>query len=162
MLGKTHAAAGVCAGAGLAMATATSPLAGAVIIGESWLGFLLPDIDHKNSKISKKLKLTGFIARLFAGHRTLFHNPLFYTAIFVAFWYLRQEVAVFLTPLFMGIGTHLLLDAFTPMGVPLLPTLQLHLGNIRTGSGSENAVCGLLTLTLLGISAWLAVTRGLL
>lgn len=162
MLGKTHTAAGVCAGVGLTMAVATSPLTGAVIIGESWLGALLPDIDHKNSKISKRLKLTGFIARLFAGHRTLFHNPLFYTAIYAVLWCLRQDLARLLIPLFVGIGTHLFLDAMTPMGVPLLPNIKLHLGNIRTGSGVEHAIYSLLIVAGFGISVWAAVSRGLL
>lgn len=162
MLGKTHAAAGVCAGIGLTMAVATSPLAGAVIIGESWLGSLLPDIDHKNSKISKKLKLTRFIARLFAGHRSLFHNPLTYAAVYAILRYSRPDLARFLIPLFMGIGTHLFLDALTPMGIPLLPNLRLHLGNIRTGSGVEHAIYSLLIVAGFSISAWVAVAQGLL
>lgn len=162
MLGKTHAAAGACAGIGIAIATATSPAVGAAIIGESWLGSLLPDIDHKNSKISKKLKLTGFIARLFAGHRTLFHNPLFYTAAYAALRYSRPDLTKFLVPLFVGIGTHLFLDALTPMGVPLLPNLRLHLGNIRTGSGTEHAIYSLLIAAGFGITAWASVARGLL
>lgn len=162
MLGKTHAAAGICAGIGLTMAVATSPLAGAVIIGESWLGSLFPDIDHKNSKISKKLKLTGFIARLFAGHRTLFHNPLTYAAVYAILRYFRPDLARFLVPLFMGIGTHLFLDTLTPMGIPLLPNLRLHIGNIRTGSGAEHAIYSFLTVAGFGISAWAIVARGLL
>ena len=101
MLGKTHAAASVCAGFGLAVAVAENPLTGAVIIGKSWLGSLLPDIDHKNSKISKKLKLTGFIVRLFTGHRALFHNPLLYAAVYAALWHFRPDLAKFLIPLFI-------------------------------------------------------------
>lgn len=162
MLGMTHTAAGVCAGIGLTMAVATSPLAGAVIIGESWLGSLFPDIDHKNSKISKELKLTGFIVRLFAGHRTLFHNPFTYAAVYAILRYSRPDLAGFLVPLFMGIGTHLFLDALTPMGIPLLPNLRLHLGNIHTGSGNEKVVCCLLIITGIGAFAWLVKSRGLL
>lgn len=162
MLGKTHAVAGICAGVGLTTAVAASPLAGAVIVGESWLGSLFPDIDHKNSKISKKMKLTGFIARLFAGHRTLFHNPLTYAAVYAILRYFRPDLARFLVPLFMGIGTHLFLDALTPMGIPLLPNLRLHMGNIRTGSGAEHAIYSLLIVAGFGISAWAAVVQGLL
>lgn len=162
MLGKTHVVAGICAGVGLTTAVAASPLAGAVIIGESWLGSLFPDIDHKNSKISKKMKLTGFIARLFAGHRTLFHNPLTYAAVYAILRYFRPDLARVLVPLFMGIGTHLFLDALTPMGIPLLPNLRLHMGNIRTGSGVEHAIYSLLIVVGFGISAWAAVVQGLL
>ena len=162
MLGKTHAAASVCAGFGLAVAVAENPLTGAVIIGESWLGSLLPDIDHKNSKISKKLKLTGFIVRLFTGHRALFHNPLLYAAVYAALWHFRPDLANFLIPLFMGIGTHLFLDALTPMGVPILPNRRLHMGNIRTGSSVEHAIYSLLIVAGFGISVWGAGVRGLL
>ena len=76
-----------------------------------------------------------------------------------------REVVMFphaIIPLFVGIGTHLFLDAMTPMGVPLLPNIKLHLGNIRTGSGVEHAIYSLLIVAGFGISVWAAVSRGLL
>lgn len=56
MTGTTHFAAGLFAGASLALCLHLQPVQGAVVVAGTALGSLFPDIDHKNSTISQKVK----------------------------------------------------------------------------------------------------------
>lgn len=142
MMGKTHLAGGIACGCAAAMAYPTVGTKAAVIIMGA-VGGLVPDIDHKNSKLSHKLPVLSWIARLFSGHRGLFHCPMFYAALYILIWLLPIQnllVAAGINGLFLGICSHLLLDACTVNGIPLLfPVSQknIHLLKIRTNSGAE-------------------------
>ncbi len=155
MLGKIHATAGFCLG--VALSATASPAEAAIIIGETVLGSLAPDIDHKNSTISKKLRPVGFVASAVAGHRTLFHNAFVYAAAFATLWYFAKPTAVFLIPFFAGIASHLLLDALNPMGVPLLFGGRIHLANIHTGSKVEDILRWLLKVLCFAVLLWCAL-----
>lgn len=155
MLGKIHATAGFCLG--VALSATASPAEAAIIIGETVLGSLAPDIDHKNSTISKKLRPVGFVASAVAGHRTLFHNAFVYAAAFATLWYFAKPTAVFLIPFFAGIASHLLLDALNPMGIPLLFGGRIHLANIHTGSKAEDVLRGLLKVLCFAALLWYAL-----
>ena len=82
MLGKTHKYVGACCGIVAAEFFAQkyiSPenvILGGMIISSSFIGSLLPDIDHKKSIMGQKYQMTSsFISSLF-GHRGITHAPL--------------------------------------------------------------------------------------
>lgn len=162
MLKNTHTAAGMCAGFALAAVYTAPPLTAAAIVVEATIGSLLPDIDHKDSFISKKLRPVGWAARIFFGHRSFFHSVFVYAAVFAALWFWRQPLAVSLLPLFAGIASHLFLDALNPAGIPLLFKRRVHLARIYTGSGAENFLRFLLCVAEIGLSGYYVVMRNLL
>jgi len=139
MLGKTHFAAGVCAGAVLTYGGQLEPKQAILAIAGTALGSLLPDIDHRNSTISHAVKPVGVVVSAVAGHRKLLHNAAFYAAVFAALFILKRDVAMLCVPLFIGIATHLFLDALNPAGIPVFKW-RLHLAKIRTGSTTDRAV----------------------
>ena len=141
--------------------------AGCVVV--SVLGSRLPDADQHGSKIHRKTRwerrnpliaLLGFIARIpmvaFAAvvrHRGATHwlsTGLAVTAVFAVAASVVDAVLVL--PVAAGLGAgymlHLLADACTPHGVPLLgpfSTRKRHVlpkrWRIPTGSGRETVVC---------------------
>lgn len=149
MLGKTHLAAGFCAGTTVAAAHFLSPANSLIVIGGCMLGSLLPDIDQKNSMISQAAKPVGVVVSAVAGHRKLLHDPALYVLAMAAARLLVPQVFLWLIPVFIGVTTHLLLDTLNPMGIPLLYVFQhgkwkLCLAKIRTGSWFDSFLCGAL------------------
>ena len=162
MIGASGALA-VCAIVGVDVLTA----AGCVAV--SVLGSRLPDADQLGSKIHRKtwlerrnplIALLGFIARiplvLFASvvrHRGATHWLSTGLAVTVICAVVAGVVdAVLVLPVAAGLGAgytlHLLADACTPHGVPLLGPLSTHKRHvlpkgrrIPTGSGRETVVC---------------------
>lgn len=99
----------------------------AVVTAATAFGSVLPDIDHKNSKLSQKMKITSFIVRLFTEHRKHTHSLLLNAIFFGLLYYLLPIIftANFFTQeliiaVFIGVVSHLVLDFTTKMGVPLL------------------------------------------
>lgn len=136
MVGKTHLAIGLAAGVGACILGNLTPLAGVITIAEFGLGALLPDIDQRNSTISKRVKPVGTVVSTVVGHRTIFHNPLLYLVLGLLAW---STIPVYMThviPLLMGVATHLFMDALNPSGIPVLG-FRLHLCNIHTGSSGD-------------------------
>lgn len=160
MLGKTHLAAGVCASGAIVMANSLNPTGAAIATAGILLGALLPDIDSKNSTISQAVKPVGVIVSALAGHRKLFHDPVFYGLIFAGLWFTNQAAANWFIPLFIGIATHLFLDAQNPMGIPILyiaKRWRLRLLAIPTGSFFDKFLGGLLGLMgLVCFAKWIA------
>lgn len=138
MCGKTHLAAGICAGAAVSLAIGASPLDAAFITATSAFGSLWPDIDHKTSKISSRFKFLSWICSTIFGHRGLLHNPIFYLILMVGLLFFVEFRYIY--PLFMGIGTHLMLDAITPQGIPTMRKKK-RLIKIRMGGIFEKATC---------------------
>ena len=161
MTGKTHLTAGSAAALtylALLPQKPDFPIA-LGIFGAGVLGSLLPDIDHKNSKITHMAKPVGTLVSFLFGHRGLFHAPLFYLALLGLFWKFCPIPA--LMPigysLFIGIGSHLLMDMLTVQGIPLLFPLtkqKIHVIGIRTSGKAEKAVWVLLMIYIVAMIAY--------
>ena len=134
MNGETHKLGGVCTGiitGSLLLAqpyTSEKILLTGVLIGGSILGSLIPDIDHKESKIGNKMKITSTIINKLCGHRGITHAPLLYIIIFGALLFpiissnnFLNTVSFNLTiGIFVGVISHLFLDSLTISGIPFL------------------------------------------
>ena len=147
MLGKTHMIAGMTiAGLYACSADTTSlPYITAAITAGA-IGGLLPDIDHPNSKISHKLKPVSKIVNLLFSHRGLFHTPAFYIILWaIVIWQFSNPANIlFINSLFLGVMSHLFLDALNPTGIPLFFPLEKkrrNLANIKTGGLTEKVLC---------------------
>ena len=130
-------------------------------------GSCLPDLDAANSKI-RSLKIggvqpfraVGAVAHWAFGHRGLMHSPL---ALLGLAFGLRQLLCPWVGPaccaaLWLGYGSHLLLDAITPSGIPLgfgnKPRLRLLPKKlcIPTGSFGEKTFLTLLLLACMTLA----------
>lgn len=133
MLGKTHLVGGLLTGELLFIANSSiiatqNPsqrfLFGATVCACSIIGSLFPDIDHKNSIISKKNPVLSFFARIFSSHRGFFHSPIIYIAVYLILFgfFLKTNLYIGLisTAFLSGTFSHIILDFLNPMGVPLL------------------------------------------
>ena len=125
MMGSTHLLAGVAVGCGIVTVVPDMSFSYELaVVGLSSLGSLFPDIDHGNSKISKKVPLISKLVRLFNGHRGLFHTPFFYAILAAGFYFWQQPLSTewmaCFVAFFAGIASHIVLDACTKQGLPLL------------------------------------------
>lgn len=93
-----------------------------IVIAASCLGVtllfcLLPDIDHPNSTIGKRVKWLSWPITLLFGHRGITHSLsivlvfLFCTYEYMTYWWVKYA--------FLGYMLHLLGDYLTPAGIPL-------------------------------------------
>ena len=103
------------------------------------LGGLLPDLDHPNSKLGRKIWPLSKLFNLIFGHRGFFHSLLFVIIIFILVSYFST---IFAFAISIGILTHLLSDALTISGVAFFyPLSKFKIrGFIRTGSWLESIV----------------------
>jgi len=113
------------------------------------MGSIIPDIDeHK----SKAVQLSGFIGKIvsfFAKHRGIFHSfllPFVVCGILSWLWSFPYALAFF-----SGYLIHLLADALTPMGIPILyPFSEWKLrGPIRVGTWMEWLLLALLVVLII-------------
>lgn len=146
MLGKTHMIAGMTIAGLYICSTPTTNLPTITMaVAAGATGGLLPDIDHPNSKISHKLKPVSKLVSLLFAHRGLFHTPILYIILWtLAIWQISNSNTVMLiNALFLGIMSHLFLDALNPTGIPLLfPFENKHrnLAHIKTGGLTEKII----------------------
>lgn len=114
-------------------------------LGLAALGALVPDIDHPQSWLGKRLAVISVPLAGIIGHRGVTHSLIAVLALlaFLAPAGLDHAGA----PLAVGYLSHLLADALTLSGVPLLwPSRRLYgLPLIRTGSLAEIGLVGALT-----------------
>lgn len=120
-----------------------------IFLGGTIIGSILPDIDHKNSYIGKKTKGVSKAINKFAGHRKLFHAPLAYLLLYsMSMGAITQKsLLVWVTGLFCGVMSHLILDSFTIGGLPWFYPLtkkRFSLSKIKTNSKVEDILCGIL------------------
>ena len=134
---------GYCLATGQDASTATTALAG--------LGALLPDIDHPQSAVGRRLSfISEPVAKVF-GHRGITHSIL---AVAIIVFTLRQwsdyEEGV-IVPLCIGYLSHLAGDMLTPSGVPLLWPVRrtFSLNVFRTGSPIETILVSTATVVML-------------
>ena len=126
------------------------------------LGSILPDIDHPNSFISKKARITSFFASKAFKHRTTTHsllvNLVFYTLLSSLICRfdlpLKYCLIKFLNSLGIGIVSHILLDMLTVGGVAILYPItskrynlaKLNVNKGKSGIIKENVVRVILVL----------------
>lgn len=129
---KTHVAGGILAGVStVAMASTitgidmSKPESIAIYMGASIIGSLFPDLDHRGSYISKKLKITSALFSNLFSHRGATHSPLIMLP-FIALIYLVASLFITSSYLiwgmmafYIGILSHILLDWLTKAGVPI-------------------------------------------
>lgn len=157
MRGPTHIAIGLCSGMALATVLDLQPKE------VNWflllVGSLAPDIDEEGSSIAKSGNLfSAFLPRTLAallnaitqgisvvlklllGHRGLTHWPVIpIAALALAFYYQLPWLFWFS----LGYLMHILADACTVSGVPLLAPLSFENRRflmLRTGSGAEKLI----------------------
>lgn len=127
---------------------------GLVFVGGS-IGATLSDLDHPNSKIRR------FIRKLFTGnaqptksyspnHRREPHMPFYWLLTFgIIFSIIKNPVILmFLIGTAIGVFSHLLIDLFNPLGIPLYGPFskkKVSLFFIKTGSVGETIFMLLLT-----------------
>lgn len=144
MTGHTHAVAGAAAGAlaaeALRLPVGLLPVAAALGAAAA----LLPDVDEPGSSVNRRLPLLGPVLGGTLRHRTVTHSLAMLAATLAAAHALLRTVPwPWLAVGTAGYGSHLLCDALTPAGVPLLWPLawRLRLGGwVRTGGTLEQAV----------------------
>lgn len=163
MLGRTHFAGGMAAGAAVGMATG-HPVLGMVLGG---IGGLLPDIDHPGSLLGRALPFISIPIAILFKHRTITHTVWFAIGmaglpvlLILLFSYAGYSVNydTYLTGAYLlnGSISHLVLDAPTNSGiVPFWPIPIRIKGPLKTGDElielPLTAVLVVLALNLSGI-----------
>lgn len=158
---KTHLVGGFIAGSYVAKSVAAGPLLGPGLILAGGLGGLLPDIDHPKSFLGRRFKITSHFLDKTTGHRGATHIPTINALVFIMLNKVTKlftdsnMVSIFLLSIFLGILSHIFLDIFNRMGVPLLYPLNksyISFGKIKVNSVSETIVRFFLILVLLSIN----------
>lgn len=135
-----------------------------LIIMGGLIGGIFPDIDNPKShmgQLSKPVstiigKISGFIGKKGCMHRGICHDFSLYLAGLIWSYFCFPPMMGF----FLGALSHLLLDAFNPMGVPVLfGASTLHLGRIYAGSKAASLFVWAATFFVIGIGV--AVHTGL-
>ena len=103
------------------------------------IGSVLPDIDEKHSKAVQWTGLLGDIISFFSKHRGFFHSLFFAVIITLLVKYLLGEM--YAGALFLGLISHLLGDALTKNGLPILYPFSFRVkGWIKTNGWGEKFV----------------------
>ena len=118
------------------------------------IGSLLPDIDSGKSMMSQHfLFLPKLIKKIF-GHRGFIHSPLF---IFALYYLLSHSTNLQVQQLGAGLAigmiSHLVLDLFTKMGIPIffpIWTKKISFSSMKTGSKAEPIVALILFFIMAG------------
>lgn len=80
------------------------------------LGCILPDIDHRESTIGKRLKFISYPLSIVFGHRGAFHSLLACVGVMYVAYSVGVPALQFVA---LGYVLHLLGDFLTPSGIPL-------------------------------------------
>lgn len=148
MNGRCHSISGVISGATTAAVVACSqsiPVIGAcTFIGavSGLVGGLFPDIDKQGTTISKKARVTSFVASKVTGHRGVLHTPavafLFGFGLLYLISYFKVQNIFFQSAIYAFVFaflSHLILDLLTPRGIMLLypiSTKRIHIIGFKT------------------------------
>lgn len=118
---------------------------------------LIPDVDHPQSWLGRKIKFISIPISRFFGHRSITHSIF---AIFLCIYLLNNSYLIMFCPYDMlqafiiGYISHIIADCLTPSGVPLLwpCLLRLRIPIIRTHKKNlyEKVFCSLfLTISII-------------
>lgn len=157
MMAKTHSMGGMLAGTMtfgvcstmLNTDITTSPILTITYLTCSVIGSLLPDIDHPESKVGRKVKPISKIINKAFGHRGATHAPIVIGSITlilltlssVFLWNRVADAAILGT--FIGAISHVALDTLNKGGTPLLYPIKkgkFNILNIGTGGKIESGV----------------------
>ncbi|MBU1974246.1 MAG: metal-dependent hydrolase [Nanoarchaeota archaeon] len=113
-------------------------------------GSILPDIDESKSKLNHWFGL-GKIAAFFSRHRGLFHSLIFTLFLFFLISFFTRDYYAY--AVIIGYFSHLVGDAFTPMGIQIFyPFSNFKLkGPIKVGHFGETIIMVLLALVIVKI-----------
>lgn len=122
------------------------------------VGGLLPDLDHPESALGRRLRLISVPLSALVGHRGVTHSLLAIVVllgclIVVTTQPVYSPLAWSVAPLCVGYLSHLVGDALTPSGVPLLwpNKRRFSLNLFKTWSWQETAFVGVLTMLMLTV-----------
>lgn len=117
MTGTVHLGAGIVLGIAYAQYSNADTLGSISIVAVTALGALLPDIDHENSKLGRRVWLISWSLRRLLGHRGLTHSALALVALVAL---VARTNSTYVIALLVGVASHILLDMLTRRGVRLL------------------------------------------
>lgn len=147
---KTHLAGGVLLGiASMSPVSAIlqvdiSPLStvGAVYMVSSMAGSLFPDLDHRGSYLSRRMKLSSMIISNMFSHRGATHSPILLTIgttiayLLSKLYYIGELSIIIATAFLLGALSHVFLDWFTKGGVPMfMPISKKKYSLLKMSSG---------------------------
>lgn len=152
MMGKVHAFGGVSI-AMMATYMFYSKDIGPILINGSlgMIGALLPDIDHNQSSIRNSSIILKHIKVRNEARMTVWHSifpVIFFFVLSAAISFIysfQQGLSIYCFAI--GYGTHLIQDAFTIKGIPLLYPISdklYSIGDLTTGSNKEFFVTGII------------------
>lgn len=147
MMYYTHLAFGFLAGLFLFPISSLPPI---WFLGLVLLGALLPDIDHRESIISKWMYPLAWVISFFFKHRGIIHSLFFIAGLFGVISSFFGPAYAF--PLVTGFLSHVIIDSFTVRGINYLYPLTTFrvMGFIETGKTGEMLLF-LLLLVLIGL-----------
>ena len=146
MTGKTHVTFALAMGTATALAlgkhmelSGEEYVIGIIVTG---IGGLFPDIDKPNTMLGTIIRPISTIINKIIGHRTYIHDPLMYATLTTILMIYAPETCSFNFWMFIyGIGLHLLLDACTTGGIPILYAInrkrRFRILKIKTGTAWE-------------------------
>ena len=100
-----------------------SPVVGLVSTLAFFFGVLLPDIDHPDSKLGRRVRFISVPIALVFGHRKITHS-LWMSALWIAGVHYQQPA---LQAMFIGVLAHFLADTVTGR-LPVLYPLKYNIG----------------------------------
>lgn len=161
MMGKVHFWGGIACGFVTAYSIPSSEnniillLSGAIMGG---IGALLPDIDNKNSTISKTFPRISVLVCKFTTHRRFTHSliiPIIFSLAAIGFYTEEQSyISYCVWAMIAGYIMHLFQDYFTKGGIPwLYPYCKNKYSccDLRTGSKLEGFVTAVLIVLYIQI-----------
>lgn len=139
MEGTTHILGGAVAGMLCTLILQSTGIQSVGLVGISIAGSLFPDIDLCSSKAGSKAKPASFTINALFGHRTLFHSPILYIALYLLWTHYFPNARTWAVAFAVGVASHILLDMFNKRGIPLLYPIKktYHIASIKTGSAGE-------------------------
>ena len=160
---KTHIAGGAVAGAVTLTATTLQTMnvpasewyLHPLVLGFSILGGLVPDIDLRTSKAGQVTGAVSAVIQTLWGHRTLFHAPELYLALYYYGISYLGSFGILLFAFMAGAISHIFLDMLNTKGIPLFYPLpgHYHIASIKSGGKAEKIItyilCGLFALLMI-------------
>jgi inner membrane protein len=116
------------------------------------MGGLLPDIDHPQSALGRRLPLISIPLSHLVGHRGVTHSLIAILAMLILLvvtaFTMDTRIAFLVPPVCIGYLSHIAGDALTPSGVPLLwPKRKRYTLNLfKTTSILESVFVGIFTI----------------
>lgn len=161
---QAHRVGGVCASVIVATSVFSGPIdnpttyiaIGLTIVGGA-VGGLLPDIDHPNSKIGRKVPPVSKLINLLCGHRGFTHTLLavilFTYLLFILNGLLPMWAKEYMIPMSLGLivgySSHLLLDMLTVSGIPLLfPFTKKSVRIAKLRSGKDDFMVSIICIVI--------------